>query len=210
MVKKLPNHPYVIQINDFVVQYSQSCIVMELCEKGSLEQLLYDTSKSINEEEMVRFGFEIAAGLYHLHKNKVVHRNLAARNVLLTKNYQVKIADFGLSKYFDAEFIPGRAHPVVPVEWMAPEGLRSSTFSEKSDVWSYGIVLSEIVNRREPFPGKSSSDVACMIRDQSLVPTNNAQTPALLITIMELCWKKNPEDRPTFDYILSNMFKRSL
>jgi len=90
MVKKLPNHPYVIQINDFVVQYSQSCIVMELCEKGSLEQLLYDTSKSINEEEMVRFGFEIAAGLYHLHKNKVVHRNLAARNVLLTKNYQVK------------------------------------------------------------------------------------------------------------------------
>jgi len=151
---------------------------------------------------MIQFGTEIASGLYHLHKNCIVHRDLAARNILLTASRQVKMSDFGLSRVVDAAKKSGKTKGTVPYQWTAPEGLKDGTYSEKSDVWSFGIVLSEIVNRHEPsYPTESLLEIGTMIRDQFQTPTMDVNTPKLLIDIMALCWKPIPKHRPTFDNI---------
>jgi len=204
ILKTLPSHPNVIQIFNCVVDI-QSCIVMEFCEKGSLDKLLYDKSQHINEDEMIRFGSEIASGLCYLHKNHIVHRDLAARNILLTASNKVKISDYGLSRVVEsAESSTTKA--IAPTQWTSPEGLKNGCYSYKSDVWSFGIVLSEIVNRHGPsYPdfAKSYFDIGIMIRDKFQTPTIDihVKQPKLLLDLMAMCWNPKPEGRPTFDTI---------
>jgi len=182
---------------------------MEFCPRGSLDKLLYDTLQEFSEDKMIQFGYEIAAGLYHLHNYKIVHRDLAARNILLTASFQVKISDFGLSRVVDTTNKVGKSTGRVSYQWMAPEGLKDGTYSEKSDVWSYGIVLSEIVNRHEPlYPVKSLLDIGIMIRDQFQTPKMFVKVPKLLLDIMIMCWKPKPNDRPTFETIC-DIFKKA-
>uniref|UniRef100_A0A673L6D8 Si:ch73-340m8.2 n=2 Tax=Sinocyclocheilus rhinocerous TaxID=307959 RepID=A0A673L6D8_9TELE len=131
-------------------------------------------------------------------ENKIVHRDLRADNILLTDMQCCKIADFGL-----AEINLAGSHRIssdikVPVKWMAPEIFEDKAYTSKSDVWSFGILLTEIVTYGDdPYPGmEKMSCVRSIQRGERM--ERPAGCPEALYDIMLLCWRSNPEERPTF------------
>jgi len=151
----------------------------------------------------------IAAGMHHLHRENIVHRDLAARNILLDELGTAKISDFGMARVLDGEKGGQTASNIGPIRWMSPESIRYKQYSTKSDVWSFGIVIFEIVARKEPHEDESLLDVGMKIRDNAATPEMPKNTPVLLEQLCRQCWKVDPEARPTFKEVLET-FKAAL
>ena len=136
----------------------------------------------------------IVLGMLHLHSNNIVHRDLAARNILLSGTGEPKISDFGMSRLVaDDEGMTTRAN-VGPIKWMAPESLKYKEYSKKSDVWSFGVVVWEIVAREEPFKGEELMDLALKIRDKGYsLPIPDCEP--IFKLIMANCFKQEPQER---------------
>jgi predicted Ser/Thr protein kinase len=202
----LPPHPNVVQMYGVSIDGTQPIIVMEYCAGGSLDKVLYDTEEHISDEQKIRWVHEIALGMCHLHKHNIVHRDLAARNILLSHpnlaNAQPKIADFGMSRVLEQTMSEGNTvNRVGPIRWMSPESLARQIYSKKSDVWMFGILIYEVVARYEPHTDKNPNEVAARIQDEGLTPTIPTDCPPKLREVMQICWKMQPEQRPTFEAI---------
>jgi predicted Ser/Thr protein kinase len=209
---ELPPHPNVVQMFGVSMDESQPVLVMEYCAGGSLAEFLFETHPKMTEQEMISMARGIAAGMLHLHRNNIIHRDLAARNILLSHasgNGVPKITDFGMSRLVEAENIGHTNSNIGPVFWMAPESISNRIYSKKSDVWSYGIVLYEIVAQSEPHKDKDVIEVAVAIRDNAMTPSIPSDCPPFLRELMELCWNKDPEKRPSFEDICE-MFQKYL
>jgi len=179
----------------------QPVIVMEYCAGGSLDRILFDSNLKLSDEHKIRLVRGIAAGMLHLHEHNIVHRDLAARNILLTGSGDPKISDFGMSRILQKEEEGKTKKNLGPIRWMAPESLSQGTYSKKSDVWSFGIVVYEIVARREPHTEVNPLEVGLLIRDQHLTPKIPINCPPILRTLMQLCWQADPNQRPSFTEI---------
>jgi len=203
---ELPPHPNVVHLFGISLDGPQPIIVMEYCVGGSLDKLLFDSNVKLSDEDKIRLVRGIALGMLHLHKHNIVHRDLAARNILLTASGDPKISDFGMSRVVEKN--EGRTKATIgPIRWMAPESLANRTYSKKSDVWTFGIVVYEIVAQREPHNVDDVLGVALQIRDEGLTPQIPNDCPSLLKDIMLMCWQKEPEQRPTFDIICALLRK---
>jgi len=152
--------------------------------------------------------------MLHLHSEKIIHRDLAARNILLTENFDPKVSDFGLSRYKQASEDTGKTKSDVgPLKWMAPESIRMKTYSTASDVWSYGVVMWELVARVEPYQDLDPVNAAMAVCHQHrrlIVPESCDST---LGDVMQKCWTDEPEKRPSFKDIcayFSNSVKRPI
>nr|XP_039270535.1 fibroblast growth factor receptor 1-like isoform X1 [Styela clava] len=203
-------------------------LVMELATGGNLRKFLHDNRFSftpsqisrlefekddfqIDMETLLSFGHQISKGMEHLSNKNILHRDLAARNVLLTEDLVVKIADFGLSKFMtdEKQYYRVNNHGITPAKWTAPESLWTSRFTVKSDVWSYGVLLWEILTLgNQPY----ATVPACKLYEY-LTTGNRLKRPNLasfeLYEIMLMCWSWDPKERPDFT-ILSQMMKRIL
>jgi serine/threonine protein kinase len=195
---ELPPHPNVVQMFGISLDGPQPVIVMEYCSGGSLDQLLFDKQgeQTITNERKIELVRGIARGALHLHKHNIVHRDLAARNILITSGGDPKIADFGMSRILEHTDEGKTKSGVGPLCWMAPESIATRIYSKKSDVWSFGIVVYEIVAQCEPHKNMNVLDVAVAIRDHGLTPKIPDNCPSLLREVMEMCWKKEPSERP--------------
>lgn len=127
---------------------------------------LVDNGKSQLPKIALRTSFlhekarEIASGMAHLQKFRIVHGDLAARNVLVYENLTVKISDFGMSKKLSQNYYRKTSKGMLPFKWMAPESLRDAIFTEKSDVWSFGITVWEIFTLGEtPYPTLTADEI---------------------------------------------------
>ncbi|CAG5109874.1 Oidioi.mRNA.OKI2018_I69.chr2.g4349.t1.cds [Oikopleura dioica] len=142
---------------------------------------------------------EIAQGMAHLQKFKIVHGDLAARNVLVFEDLTVKISDFGMSKKLSQNYYRKTSKGMLPFKWMAPESLRDAIFTEKSDVWSFGITIWEIFTLGE-------TPYAALTADEILPHLNSGSRLEILENmprdLLESCWQKNLVDRPSFEEIL--------
>jgi len=201
LMVELPPHPNVVQVFGVSLDGPQPIIVMEYCAGGSLDKLLFATNVALSDKQKIRLIRGIAAGMLHLHKYNIIHRDLAARNILLTANADPKISDFGMSYIIERASEQQISNDFGPVCWMAPESLAHRSYSEKSDVWSFGIVVYEIVAQCEPHKNENILDIAVKIRDEGLTPQIPSNCPSHLKELMELCWNKQPERRPTFEII---------
>jgi predicted Ser/Thr protein kinase len=193
-------HPNLVQTFGVSLDGPNPCIVLEFCGGGSLDKLL--EKKTGNNIDKRQIAMKIAYGLLHLHQNNIVHRDLAARNILLANDGTPKISDFGMSRVIKDSAASGKTKAtVIPLRWMAPENLQDRSYSIKSDVWSYGILVWEIVTGREPHDNEDQLLIGARIRDEGFHPVIPEDCEPALRRVMEMCWHKNPEDRPTMEGI---------
>ncbi|KAL3270281.1 hypothetical protein HHI36_009333 [Cryptolaemus montrouzieri] len=161
----------------------------------------YDEPKviQITPKEILSFAWQICNGMAYLSSVKLVHRDLAARNILLATDKVCKISDFGLTRdiYEDNAYFK-RSKGRVPVKWMAPESLQDHIYTTKSDVWSFGILLWELVTLgASPYPGIAVQNLFHLLKQgYRMERPNNCSTK--LYQMMRNCWELIPEKRPPF------------
>lgn len=158
---------------------------------------------SLSVCDLMRFSYQVAQGLDFLSTRNCIHRDVAARNVLLTDVGVAKICDFGLARDIrndDSYIVQGNAR--LPVKWMAPESIFQCVYTVQSDVWSYGVLLWEIFSLgKSPYPNVVvDTNFYMMIKDGGHMDQPD-YAPAEMYELMRRCWSLEPTDRPTFKMI---------
>ena len=131
LMMKLTPHPNVVQLLAISIDGPEPVIVLEYCDEGSLDTLLFDSNAVLADSEKIKLVSGIARGMLHLHKNNLVHRDLAARNVLLQRGVP-KVSDFGMSRLLQTDAATKTYSNIGPIRWMAPESLKHRAYSTKS------------------------------------------------------------------------------
>ncbi|XP_072048335.1 uncharacterized protein [Amphiura filiformis] len=148
---------------------------------------------------LMSFALDVAKGMDHLSKLGIIHRDLAARNVLLDDDLVAKVSDFGMSRGEDVYVKTSKQR--VPTRWLAIESLCYSTYTTKSDVWSYAVLLWEIATLgATPYSGMATRDLAHELSEGYRMP-KPASFDNAVYKIMTECWNENPEERPSFAHI---------
>ena len=186
-------------------------IITEYCSGGTLFSLLHSRKDVfVSWQQKLSILKEIAKGMLFLHSRNFIHRDLKSLNILMNSEInkpndpiQLKISDFGLTREVDIEeMMTGK---IGTSHWMAPEVLSSSKYSTRADVYSFSIVMYEVITREVPYKGKKQEEIRTQVTLNSLRPDLKQvppSCPSKLITLMTLCWKAESEKRPSFSSIL--------
>lgn len=199
------NHPFIVKLIGVVVDQPQM-ILQEYCQKGTLLQYLRKNDRHITETEIKLWAYQVAAGMNYLGTKKVIHRNLAARNIHLQNSQQIKICDFALAKllYKDQDMYVSRQTVKFPSKWFAPESIKHREFSSKSDVFSYGVLLWEMYTfGKEPWGEKVTGQQAMEKLEQGQKLPIPSTCPDEAYDQMIACWSLDPTERPTFNELMN-------
>uniref|UniRef100_A0AAZ3Q4Z3 receptor protein-tyrosine kinase n=1 Tax=Oncorhynchus tshawytscha TaxID=74940 RepID=A0AAZ3Q4Z3_ONCTS len=205
------DHPNIIRLEGVVTKSRPVMIITEFMENGALDSFLRQNDGQFTVIQLVGMMRGIAAGMKYLAEMNYVHRDLAARNILVNSNLVCKVSDFGLSRYLqDDTSDPTYTSSLggkIPVRWTAPEAIAYRKFTSASDVWSYGIVMWEVMSFGErPYWDMSNQDVINAIeQDYRLPPPMDC--PTALHQLMLDCWQKDRNARPKFLDIVNTLDK---
>ncbi|XP_034755861.1 ephrin type-A receptor 7 isoform X5 [Etheostoma cragini] len=203
------DHPNVVHLEGVVTRGKPVMIVIEYMENGSLDGFLRKHDGQFTVIQLVGMLRGIAAGMRYLSDMGYVHRDLAARNILVNSNLVCKVSDFGLSRVIDddPEAVYTTTGGKIPVRWTAPEAIQYRKFTSASDVWSYGIVMWEVMSYGErPYWDMSNQDVIKAIEEGYRLPAPMDCPPGLHQLMLD-CWQKDRAERPKFDQIVGILDK---
>jgi serine/threonine protein kinase len=203
VMKNLRPHPGVLAFLGVIL--NPLAIVTEYMEGGSLVDYLH-SGKPIDEFKIVQ---GIVSGMMHLHSESVVHRDLAARNVLLSKELEPKISDFGMSRLIVSDIKNSTKSNTGPLKWMPPEALGQRIYSWYTDVWSFGILIYEIYERKTPYPDLENFQAAMKVLNEGLTLSIPNNCPPTVASIMTQCFTKDPLKRPPFAVIHQTLFQHN-
>ncbi|KAM9677701.1 ephrin type-A receptor 5 isoform 7-T7 [Trichechus inunguis] len=203
------DHPNIIHLEGVVTKSKPVMILTEYMENGSLDTFLKKNDGQFTVIQLVGMLRGIAAGMRYLSDMGYVHRDLAARNILINSNLVCKVSDFGLSRVLEDD--PEAAYTTrggkIPIRWTAPEAIAFRKFTSASDVWSYGIVMWEVVSYGErPYWEMTNQDVIKAVEEGYRLPSP-MDCPAALYQLMLDCWQKDRNSRPKFEEIVSMLDK---
>ncbi|XP_010524090.1 PREDICTED: serine/threonine-protein kinase STY8-like isoform X3 [Tarenaya hassleriana] len=206
-------HPNVVQFLGAVTQSSPMMIVTEYLSKGDLREYL-DRKRALKPELAVKFALDIARGMNYLHEHKpeaIIHRDLEPSNILRDDSGHPKVADFGVSKLLVVKNTVKEDKPVTPQDtswrYMAPEVYRNEEYDTKVDVFSFALILQEMIEGCVPFPMSQESEVPKAYVANERPPFNAPakRYPLVLKELIQDCWDKEPSRRPTFRQIITKL-----
>lgn len=188
-------HDNLVQLLGLVFKDKHISLVTEYMSKGSLVDYLRSRGRlHVTKKDQINFAVDTCSGMEYLELRKVVHRDLAARNVLISELGVAKVADFGLAREENFTLDCGK----LPIKWTAPEALKQGKFSNKSDMWSFGILLWEIYSfGRVPYPRIPLADVVKHVEKGYKMEAPEGCPPEVY-EIMRQTWDLQPDKRPTF------------
>ncbi|CAA7058286.1 unnamed protein product [Microthlaspi erraticum] len=200
-MKKL-RHPNVLLFMGAVASPQHLCIVTEFLPRGSLFRLLQRNTSKLDWRRRIQMALDIARGMNYLHhcSPPIIHRDLKSSNLLVDRNWTVKVADFGLSCIKHDTYLTTKTP-----QWMAPEVLRNEAADEKSDVYSFGVIVWELLTEKIPWESLNAVQVieAVGFMNQRLKLPKDVDP--LWISIMESCWHREPQHRPTFQELMEKL-----
>ena len=198
LMKQL-RHPKLVQIHAICTQEEPIYIVTELMEQGSLLQYLKGNGRSLKLPQLLDIGAQVAAGMAYLEEKNYVHRDLGARNILVSENLTCKVKGFSMVRVLSESIYEAHTGSKFPIRWTAPEALLYNSFTVKSDVWSFGIFLYEVVTYGHfPYAGMRNTQVIDALQAGYRLPCP-VGCPEQLHNIMKDCWKDDASSRPTFE-----------
>ncbi|XP_066499687.1 tyrosine-protein kinase ABL2 isoform X3 [Hoplias malabaricus] len=198
-VMKEVKHPNLVQLLGVCTLEPPFYIVTEYMLHGNLLDYLRECDREeVNAVVLLYMATQISSAMEYLEKKNFIHRDLAARNCLVGENHVVKVADFGLSRLMTGDIYKAHAGAKFPIKWTAPESLAYNTFSIKSDVWAFGVLLWEIATYgMSPYPGIDLSQVYDLL-EKGYRMEQPEGCPPKVYELMRACWQWSPLDRPSF------------
>ncbi|XP_022113938.2 fibroblast growth factor receptor homolog 1 isoform X2 [Pieris rapae] len=223
MMKMIGKHVNIINLLGCCTQDGPLYVIVEYAPNGNLREFLrnhrpgnrYESptedlkdKKTLTQKDLVSFSYQVARGMEYLASRRCIHRDLAARNVLVSDDCVLKIADFGLAKDVHSnDYYRKKTEGRLPVRWMAPESLYHKVFTTQTDVWSFGVLLWEIMTLGgTPYP-----TVAGQYMYQHLSAGHRMEKPPCcsleIYMLMRECWSFSPGDRPSFTELVEDLDK---
>ncbi|XP_015917953.1 focal adhesion kinase 1 [Parasteatoda tepidariorum] len=191
------DHPHITRLIG-ICSESPIWIVMELAKHGEMRAYLQNNQSRLDLGILILYAYQLSTALSYLECRKFVHRDIAARNVLVSARDCVKLADFGLSRWVEDQSYYKASRGKLPIKWMAPESINFRRFTTASDVWMFGVCMWEILMFGvKPFQGVRNNDVIVKIENGERLPLP-PNCPPRLYSLMSQCWSYEPSKRPSF------------
>ncbi|XP_054821533.1 probable serine/threonine-protein kinase SIS8 isoform X2 [Prosopis cineraria] len=203
-IMKRLRHPNVVLFMGAVTKPPNLSIVTEFLARGSLYRLIHRPNNQLDERRRLRMALDAARGMNYLHNCSpvIVHRDLKSPNLLVDKNWVVKVCDFGLSRMKHSTFLSSRS-TAGTAEWMAPEILRNEPSNEKCDVFSFGVILWELSTMQQPWGGMNPMQVVGAVGFQHRRLEIPDDMDPDIADIIRKCWQTDPKLRPSFAEIMA-------
>ncbi|KAK9273449.1 hypothetical protein L1049_018259 [Liquidambar formosana] len=199
-------HPNAVLFMGAVTRPPNFSILTEFLPRGSLYRLLRRPHHQLDEKRRMRMALDVAKGMNYLHTSHptIVHRDLKSPNLLVDKNWVVKVCDFGLSRLKHHTFLSSRSTAGTP-EWMAPEVLRNEPSNEKCDVYSFGVILWELATSRVPWSGMNPMQVVGAVGFQNRRLEIPPDVDPMAAQIIRDCWQNDSHLRPSFAQLMHRL-----
>ncbi|XXG55461.1 hypothetical protein AAC387_Pa03g3126 [Persea americana] len=203
IIKRL-RHPNVVLFMGAVTRVPNLSLVTEFLPRGSLYRLIHRPNNQLDERKRLKMALDVARGMNYLHNCTpiIVHRDLKSPNLLVDRNWVVKVCDFGLSRMKHNTFLSSRS-TAGTAEWMAPEVLRNEPSDEKCDVYSFGIILWELSTLQQPWGGMNPMQVVGAVGFQHRRLDIPDGMDPVIADIIRKCWQTDPKQRPSFAEIMA-------
>lgn len=195
------NHPHILRLLGMSIdERGNPMVILPYMANGDLRSYVKDKTRSFTARQLLRLAQQVAEGMAYLASLNFIHRDLAARNCMIDDVMTVKVADFGLARcLYQKEYYSSREHKgKMPIKWMALESLEDLIFTTKSDVWSFGVLLWELMTRcMTPYPDVDVFDIRNYLASGQRL-RQPKYCPDSIYKIMCDCWHAKPEKRPSF------------
>jgi serine/threonine protein kinase len=214
LMKKL-RHPHLVNFYGYYQDETHYSIVMEYVSGGSLDKILYDTEQPFSWPTRWDVAHDVASGVSFLHDKGIIHRDLKSQNILVyyeKDRTRAKVADVGIAKIVKQETMSTMTKGMGTPLWMAPEVIEAQgekekiTYDETVDVYSYGIILSELINRKVPYSEvKNAFQIIPQVLEGKRPDFDKASAPHNFVTLMERCWTQRAEERPKMQNVVETL-----
>ncbi|GJS84495.1 serine/threonine-protein kinase STY46 [Tanacetum coccineum] len=193
-------HKNVVQFIGACTKPPSLCIVTEFMSGGSVYDYLHKQRGTFKLPTLLKISVDISKGMNYLHQNNIIHRDLKAANLLLDEHEVVKVADFGVARVKAQTGV--MTAETGTYRWMAPEVIEHKPYDHKADVFSFGVVLWELLTGKLPYEYLTPLQAAVGVVQKGLRPTIPKNTPPKLVELLEKCWQQDPSLRPDFTEII--------